>query len=373
MKIDAPHHLLPPADAGPGPASVLLVGHSTADVAQLQTWLAGSYRVLLAASVAEAAAHLGPQAPGLILLDARHPGLDGLQACRQLKACGATPPVLLLTPQAQPEDQRRALEAGCADIVAAPIHPKALMARVAAQMQAAAWQARQLDHQAWLQAALAPRLAEVDALRDATLYLMVSFAEFGGDDTGNHVRRTQGYVRTLAHWLQGQGDTRYALSDDEIDQIAKAAPLHDIGNVAIPDGILLKPARLTPEEFSIMKTHALRGWELLAHAAQRLGDTGCGYLQHAKDIARHHHERWDGSGYPDGLAGAAIPLSARLMAVADVYDALISRRPYKGAMDPDEALHVIGNEAGRHFDPTVVMAMQATFGQISEIASSWPD
>lgn len=373
MKIDAPQRLLPPADAPLGQASVLLVGHSSADVAQLQGWLVGSYRVHLATSVTEAAAHLGSQAPGLILLDARHPGLDGLQACRQLKACGATPPVLLLTPQAQPEDQRRAFEAGCADLVAAPIHPLALVTRVAAQLQAAAWRARQLDRQAWLQAELAPRLAEVDALRDATLYLMVSFAEFGDDNTGNHVRRTQDYVRTLAHWLQGLGDARYALSADAIDQIAKAAPLHDIGNVAIPDGILLKPARLTPEEFSIIKTHALRGWQLLQGAAERLGDTGCGYLQHAKDIARHHHERWDGSGYPDGLAGEAIPLSARLMAVADVYDALISRRPYTGPMDPDEALGVIGSESGRHFDPTVVMAMQATFGQISEIASRWQD
>ena len=230
-----------------------------------------------------------------------------------------------------------------------------------------------IDPQADLQQQWQTRLDELEALRDATLFVMVSFAEFRDDDTGNHVRRTQEYVRTLATWLQGIDDPRYALSPAQIDQIAKSAPLHDIGKVAIPDGILLKPGRLTVEEFSLMKTHAVRGWELLNRAAPRMGEAGRHYLAPAMDIARWHHERWDGSGYPDGLAGEAIPLSARLMAIADVYDAMISRRPYKGPIDPDEALRLIGTESGRHFDPMVVAAMQATVGQIAEIAARWSD
>ena len=217
------------------------------------------------------------------------------------------------------------------------------------------------------------QLDEARQLRDATLFVMASFAEFRDDDSGNHVRRCEAYVRTLATWLQGHDNPHYHLSATQIEQIAKAAPLHDIGKVAIPDGILLKPGRLSVEEFSIMKTHALRGWELLNRAAQRMGDVHCPYLAHAMDIARHHHEKWDGSGYPDGLAGSAIPLSARLMAVADVYDAVISRRPYKGPMDPDEALRYIGQASGQHFDPVVVLAMQATVGQIAEIAAQWSD
>lgn len=375
MKLDTAQQLRP-ASAAPGtPARLLVVASIPAHAAELAGMLNDRYRVQAASSGTEAQAQASVNPPDLILLDTVLPGMDAYAICRQLKAdpLTAAVPVLFLTDPTRNDDARQGFEAGGADHVARPWHPMTLLARIATQLQLGAWRAAQRGRGAAQDEALQARLQEVDALRDATLFVMVSFAEFRDDDSGNHVRRTQEYVRTMAQWLQGLGDVRYALSPAQIDQIACSAPLHDIGKVAIPDGILLKPGRLTPEEFTIMKTHARRGYDLLQRAAERMGEDGQRYLRPAMDIARHHHERWDGSGYPDGLAGQAIPLSARLMAVADVYDALISRRPYKGPVDPDEAQRLIADQAGHHFDPTVVMAMQATLGQIAEIAARWPD
>ena len=380
MKIDPAALLATAADAlaMPPPAPrprVLVVDDTPANLTLMANLLSPLYQVQLATSGAKALELVRRQTPDLVVLDVMMPEMDGHEVCRRLKADPAVShvPVLFLTALSRPEDEIQAFAAGGADFIQKPFNPVTVLSRVATQLQVKAWQDALRDRNAWLQQELKSRIQEVDELRDATLFVMVSFAEFRDEETGNHVRRTQEYVRTLATWLQDTGDARYELAPDEIDAIAKSAPLHDIGKVAIPDGILLKPGRLTPEEFVIMKTHALRGWELLNRAAQRMGEEGRRYLRHAMDIARHHHERWDGSGYPDGLVGDAIPLSARLMAVADVYDALISRRPYKGPIDPDEALRMVGAGAGGQFDPMVVMAMQATVGQIAEIAARWGD
>ena len=224
-----------------------------------------------------------------------------------------------------------------------------------------------------MQGELESRLREVDRLRDATFYVMISFAEFRDEDTGNHVKRTQEYVRTLATWLTQQPGATLTWTEDEIDQVARSAPLHDIGKVAIPDGILLKPSKLTAEEFIVMKTHALQGWEMLRRAAERMGNESGPMLRYAMEIARFHHEKWDGSGYPDGLMGEAIPISARLMAVADVYDALISRRPYKEPFPHEKALQMVQEGAGRHFDPAIVAALMATHERHAQIAADWKD
>ncbi|HEV6963851.1 HD-GYP domain-containing protein, partial [Roseateles sp.] len=213
----------------------------------------------------------------------------------------------------------------------------------------------------------------VERLRDTTLFVMVGLAEFRDADTGYHIQRTQEYVRTLARWIAAQPDGPADLTEATIDELAKAAPLHDIGKVAIPDGILLKPGKLSPDEWLVMKTHAEQGADLLQRAIDRLGDDAGLMLTFGKQIARHHHERWDGSGYPDGLAGPDIPLSARLMAVADVYDALISVRPYKQAMSHDEALDFIRRGSGSHFDPRVVEALDACLDEVQAIASRWAD
>ncbi|MDT7834675.1 two-component system response regulator [Aquabacterium sp. OR-4] len=392
MNFEPLARLLPDAAAGPAraapgplptdvavprtaPARVLVVDDTPANLSLLANLLNQTYRVQLATSGAKALELARRTPPDLIVLDVMMPEMDGYEVCRQLKADARTRhvPVLFLTALSRPEDESRGFEVGGADFIHKPFNPATVLARVATQLQAKAWQDAMADRNRWLQQALQERLAEVDQLRDATLYVMVSFAEFRDEETGNHVRRTQEYVRALAQWLADQGTDGYLLDAEQIDQLAKSAPLHDIGKVAIPDGILLKPARLTPEEFTIMKSHAVRGWELLNRAAEHMGQAGSLFLAYAMQIARHHHEHWNGGGYPDGLSGVAIPLSARLMAVADVYDALISRRPYKEPMPHAEALSRIRQGAGQQFDPQVVLALEAVGPQLESIARQWHD
>jgi putative two-component system response regulator len=172
--------------------------------------------------------------------------------------------------------------------------------------------------------------------------------------------------------LRGHPRFPEAGSDRYVELLTMSAPLHDIGKVAIPDHILLKKGPLTPEEFDVMRGHTLHGWEMLRRASQRMGGDR-GFLAYAMEIARHHHERWDGTGYPDRLAGRAIPLSARLMAVADVYDALISRRPYKEPYPHSEAMRFIVAASGQHFDPDVVAALVALEECFLSIAATWKD
>jgi putative two-component system response regulator len=193
---------------------------------------------------------------------------------------------------------------------------------------------------AWLEQEVKRRLSQVQRLQDASIYVMISLAEFRDECTGNHIRRTQEYVRLLAQQLALLPRYASQLTPDYVELLAKSAPLHDIGKIAIPDHILLKPGKLSADEFSIMRTHAMRGYDILCQADGYIGEQG-DFLAIAMDIARYHHEKWDGSGYPHGLAGEAIPLTARLMALADVYDALHSTRPYKTAMSHAQAADII--------------------------------
>jgi putative two-component system response regulator len=205
------------------------------------------------------------------------------------------------------------------------------------------------------------RTRRIQDTQDATIVLLASVVETRDNETGNHVRRTQQYVKVLARQLQRHPAFADHLGEDQIDILFKSAPLHDIGKVGIPDSILLKPGKLDAAEFEIMKTHTTLGHDAIEHAEQTLGVT-VGFLACAKEIALCHQEKWDGSGYPRKLTGRDIPISARLMAVADVYDALTSRRVYKDAMRHEQAIAIIVEGKGRHFDPDVVDA----FGEISD-------
>ncbi len=360
---------------GGGRATILVVDDTPANLMLLSSLLAPSYRVQLAPSGAKALELARRQSPDLIVLDIMMPDLDGYEVCRRLKADASTRhiPVLFLSALNQAEDETRGFQCGAADFIHKPFNPTTVLARVATQLQAKSWRDALNQHNHRLQTELQARLAEVDQLRDATLHVMVSFAEFRDEETGHHVRRTQEYVRTLAHWLTQQPGSGVRLSDSDIDHMAKSAPLHDIGKVAIPDNILLKPGRLTPEEMVVMRTHSMKGWEMLRRAAERMGHQGSLFLHYGMEIARHHHERWDGAGYPDALAGNAIPLSARLMAVADVYDALISRRPYKEAMSHEAARAYIEAHSGTHFDPQIVAGLVAMHDELQRIAREWSD
>ncbi|OIR17242.1 cyclic di-GMP phosphodiesterase response regulator RpfG [mine drainage metagenome] len=221
-------------------------------------------------------------------------------------------------------------------------------------------------------AQLQHKTEEVAQIRDVTIMAMASLAETRDNETGNHLKRTQNYIRALAMKLRHHPHFKDFLTDDNIESLYKLAPLHDIGKVGIPDAILLKQGKLTPEEFEIMKTHPLLGGNAIAMAESGL-PTPNRFLHIAREIATGHHEKWDGSGYPLGLKGQEIPISARLMAVADVYDALISRRIYKRAYSHDEAVAYILQGDGKHFDPEVLEAFQQIQEEFRQIAGQYQD
>jgi putative two-component system response regulator len=369
MSHEQPPHQ-PPAEAPR--ATVLAVDDTPANLNLLAQLLGKHYRVQLAVSGAKALELALRRPPDIVVLDVMMPEMDGYEVCRRLKADPRTAdvPVVFLTALSSPDDETRGFEAGGADFVAKPF---TLQARVGTQLELKAWRDELKDRNAWLQRELDARLSEVERLHDATLFVMVALAEFRDEDTGNHVKRTQEYVRVLAEWLVANEHAPPELTRAAIAALVKAAPLHDIGKVAIPDGVLLKPGALTVEEWVVMKTHTTQGADLLQRAADRVGGEAGLMLHYGMQIARYHHEKWDGSGYPEGLAGKAIPIAARLMAVADVYDALLSRRPYKEPMPHDEAVSWIASQAGTHFDPLLIRALRDSQPQLLAIAQQWQD
>jgi putative two-component system response regulator len=309
--------------------------------------------------------------PDLILLDVVMSGMDGYQVLAQLQQNPATRdiPVVFLTALGDARDEERGLELGAADYITKPIRPPVVLARVRTQLESR--RARQIlhDQNALLEAEVSRRMAESELVQEVSIRALAHLAETRDPETGFHIQRTQSYVRLLAGYLRDHPRFAAALNDRSIRLLARSAPLHDIGKVGIPDHILLKPGKLTPEEFEQMKTHAAMGATALERAEQDTqGEVE--FLVLAKEIARSHHERWDGSGYPDGLKGEAIPLSARLMALADVFDALINVRCYKPAFSFEAARALIEAERGRHFDPAVVDVFLAHFDAFVAVANA---
>jgi putative two-component system response regulator len=312
--------------------------------------------------------------PDLVLLDIMMPGMDGYEVCRRLKADAATRevPVIFLTAKAQVEDERLGFEAGCVDYITKPISPPIVLARVRTHLALKAATDFLRDKNAYLAAEVARRTKQISVVQDVTIMAMASLAETRDNETGNHIRRTQHYVRALALELRKQPKFAAALDDAQIELLFKSAPLHDIGKVGIPDAILLKPGKLTPDEFEVMKSHCRLGRDAIV-AAEALLEEPVSFLEYAREIAYSHQEKWDGTGYPEGLAGERIPLSARLMAVADVYDALISRRVYKPSLPHDQAMAIIREGRGKHFDPDVVDAFLAIHEACRAIAERYAD
>ena len=354
--------------------TVLVVDDTPTNLSLLANLLKDQYRVKVANSGAKALALVADALPDLVLLDIMMPEMDGYEVCRRLKADPATRhvPVIFLTAKTDVEDEQEGFAVGAVDFIHKPISPPLVAARVKTHLEIKAWHAFLEDQNAWLQGQVERRLSDVNRLQDASIFVMVSLAEFRDETTGNHIRRTQEYVRMLATELAKLPHHAAQLTPGVIEQISKSAPLHDIGKIAIPDNILLKPGKHTPEEFSIMKTHAQRGFDILKRAGAHMGDQNA-FLTYAMQIAGCHHEKWDGSGYPKGLVGDAIPLSARLMAVADVYDALLARRPYKEPMSNAQATAIIVEGRGKHFDPEVVDAFLVIKDDLQRIAALWTD
>ena len=312
--------------------------------------------------------------PDLILLDVMMPGLDGYAVCHRLKEHSDTAdiPVIFLTVKDEEEDETQGFALGAADYITKPISPPVLHARVKTHLTLKASADFLRDKNAFLEQEVSRRTEEVRAIKDVTILVMASLAETRDNETGNHILRTQNYVRALALVLQDHPRFADVLTDSYIDLLFKSAPLHDIGKVGIPDNILLKPGPLSPEEFAIMMTHTTLGRDTIDAAERRLGGP-VAFLKCAKEIAYSHQEKWDGSGYPQGLSGEDIPVAARLMAVADVYDALICRRVYKPPMTHEEAMQLILKGRGHHFDPTIVDAFIRTQEDFRKIALYYAD
>ena len=372
---------------------LLIVDDNPANLLLLGELLDGRYQVRIAKSgpQALAAAAMEPR-PALVLLDVMMPEMDGYEVLDHLRRTPATAgiPVIFVTAKESFEDEEQGLRLGAVDYVAKPINPVVLLARVATQLELKRVRDELAAQNADLEAEVARRTRDMQLVQEVSVLALASLGETRDNETGHHIRRTQLYIDVLGRHLASHPRFRESLKDRRLELIVKAAPLHDIGKIGIRDEILLKPGRLTPAEFEVMKTHASIGGEtidrairevgtyygpeLAAALAARGGGTGpLDFLLVAREIASGHHEKWDGSGYPQALKGDDIPVSARLMALADVFDALISRRVYKAPMPLEQVMEIILEGRGRHFDPDIVDAFVACRDEFLAIASRFPD
>lgn len=355
--------------------TILVVDDTPDNLALMSELLTDTYHLKIANSGARALKlATSGTLPDLILLDIMMPVMDGYEVCRQLKSDPTTSdiPVIFLTAKIGVGDEEKGLDIGAVDYLAKPISPPILMARIKIHLALKAQSDFLRDKAAFLTAEVDKRTREVVAIQDVTILAMASLAETRDSDTGNHIRRTQHYVKALAEHLQKKPSFASQVSDDFVRLVFKSAPLHDIGKVGIPDRILLKPGKLDAAEWEIMKTHTTLGRDAIEHAERELG-AKVDFLSMAKEIALSHQEKWDGSGYPEGLRGTDIPLAARMMALADVYDALISKRVYKDGMPVAQAVQIIVQGKGAHFDPDLVDAFLEIEDQFFAIAQRFAD
>lgn len=297
------------------------------------------------ASSGEEALSMAPEEqPDVVLLDINMPGIDGMEVCRRLRADPAIGVIYVIMLTGEHNVEVESLDVGADDHIAKPYQPEALLARVRAGMRAVA------QLRGWI-------AAEEEA-RFETIQRLVAAAEFRDPETAAHILRMSHFSRLLAE--------KIGLPEPQCDTILRAAPMHDIGKVGTPDAILLKPGRHTPEETVIMHQHAEHGFEILVGSKSPL-------LQMGAEVAHTHHEKWDGSGYPRGLMGEAIPLVGRIVAVADVFDALTSERPYKKAWPLEKAIDFLQEQTGRHFDPGLVPVFLDNLTAVLEIQAEFSD
>lgn len=365
------------------PRQILIVDDEEINLLILEETLSPHYAVQAARDGAAALDYLLAGGPAdLVLSDVVMPRLDGFELCRRLKADERTRgiPLLFLTSLDSEADEETGLTLGAEDFIHKPISPPIVLARVHNHLELARAREQLHARNADLELlvlertqALLDQKQQLITAQGAVITAFCSLAEARDNETGNHILRTQRYVEALARQLRKHPRFAAALDDETIALLFKSAPLHDIGKVGIPDAILLKPGRLTEEEWIIMRRHAEYGRDAILQAERNLGKTAGGFLCHACDIAWCHHEKWDGGGYPRGLAGTAIPLSARLMAVADVYDALISRRVYKPPFPHEQAIAMIIEGRNSHFDPDIVDALGKVADQFHAIAAAHHD
>jgi len=384
-------------------ARILVVDDTPENLTVLGGLLQPTYRILVANSGARALAiATRPPLPDLVLLDVMMPEMDGYTVLSELRRNPLTRdiPVIFVTAMDADEDEEKGLALGAVDYITKPIRPAIVQARVKAQLELKHARDWLKNQNTWLEGEIRRRMRDNQLMQDVSIRALASLAEVRDMETGQHVRRTQAYVDVIARHLQHHPDFSAVLTPAMVEMVAKAAPLHDIGKVGIPDHILLKPGRFTPAEFEFMKRHSTIGGDAIDMAlqAEMNPDDFAVFQQHteigsmalaatiddfekaplaflavAKEIALWHHEKWDGSGYPHGLAGTRIPIPARIMAVADVFDALASKRLYKEAMPVDQAIQMIKDGSGSHFDPAVVDAFLTHQDTMKDILHRFAD
>ena len=320
---------------------LLLVDDEPTNLQVLRHVLQADYRLLFATDGARALQVAREQLPQLILLDIMMPGMDGYAVCRALKADPATAgiPVIFITALNDSQDETAGFDVGAVDYLTKPVSPPVVRARVRTHLS----------------------LVRMDELRETRLQIVQRLgraAEYKDNETGLHVIRMSHFAQLLA--LAAGCSPAWA------EDLLNAAPMHDVGKIGIPDAVLRKPGPLDADEWATMRRHPEIGAEII-------GEHPSGVLQLAREIALAHHEKWDGSGYPRGLAGEAIPLSARIVAIADVFDALTTRRPYKEPWPVQDALDHIAAQAGKHFDPALVALFAPLLPQLLEIRARWAE
>lgn len=347
MSDTTPNKLLPKQ-------SILVVDDTPDNIDVLSDVLADSYRIRVATSGEKALKIIySDEPPDLILLDIMMPGLSGLEICRRVKANPDRRriPIIFVTAMTSTEDEKRGLETGAVDYITKPISPPIVLARVRTHLAL-------YDQSRELECMVQQRTQELLTTRQQIIRRLGRAAEFKDNETGNHVLRMSHYARLIAH--------AHGLGDEASETIFNTAPMHDIGKIGIPDAILLKPGKLDKEEWAIMHQHPIMGAEIIGKHENEL-------LETARVIALSHHEKWDGTGYPLGLKGNAIPLEGRIVAIADVFDALVSVRPYKLAIPVDEALAYVESQSGLHFDPQLMLAFKKALPEILRIKEIYAD
>ena len=339
----------------PTRAKILVVDDEPANLNLMRQILKNDYDLAFAKSGADAFVNLQKQVPDLILLDVMMPGMDGYEVCEKLKADPrfSDVPVIFCTAMTEEGDEVRGFKLGAADYVTKPVRPAVVLARVRTHLSLAD------QHRATREEV---KRAHKDLLESRlnALLMLGKAAEFKDNDTGLHVVRMSQYSRLLAEAI--------GWNDESCEVLLNAAPMHDVGKISTPDSILKKPGRLNDEELIVMRQHAESGARIIDEAKS---DTPL--FRMAREIALCRHEKWDGSGYPQGLAGEDIPIAARVVAIADVFDALTSQRPYKSAWSLDQTFDFLREHAGTHFDPQLVDALSALRPAITEIQRRWSE
>ena len=354
--------------------TIMVVDDAPANLRLLQEMLqAKDYLVLTFPRGAMALTAATKNHPDLILLDIQMPEMDGFEVCRRLKADEALKeiPVIFISALTETSDKVKAFAAGGVDYVSKPFQFEEVNARVETHLNLRRMQAELKKHNLHLEDLVKEKVREISESQLATIHALSKLAASRDDETGQHIERVQVFCKVLTEKLRGNPSFTGSIDNNFIENIYHASPLHDIGKVGISDNILLKPGKLTPEEFEIMKTHSIIGAMTLQAACSKY--PGNAFLNMGIALARSHHEKWDGSGYPDGLAGEDIPLCGRIMALVDVYDALRSIRPYKEAFSHEKSCKIILEGTGKHFDPAVIDAFREVEAEFAKISKRMDD